>query len=149
METATAVTVLALSLILLIGESNGLRTNPSVAENFGNVTFVAPENASNVSVFCEVTFGDGSGHLFTSVWFLTLNNGVRERINFNNGNSEIIGPQSNLTIRVSGLLQSNLTIVSFGADLDMATLECSNRLQISTDDDPNIQRVFFLLRTIG
>ena len=140
---ASAVTVLALSVILLIGESNGfIRTNPSV-ENFGNVTFVAPENASNVSVFCEVTFGDG-GNLFVSGWFLTLNNGVRERIPFSNGNAEIIGPQSNLTIRVIGLLQSNLTIVSFGADLDMATLECTNNLI-----DPNTQRAFFLLRTIG
>ena len=140
---ATAVTVLALSLISLIGESNGfIRTNPSV-ENFGNVTLVAPENASNVSVFCEVTFGDG-GNLFSSAWFLTLNNGVRQRILFNNGNSEIIGLQSILTIRVSGVSQSNLTIVSFGAELDMATLECTNDLI-----DPNIQRVFFLLRTIG
>ena len=141
MEMATA--GLALFLIMVIGESNGLRTNPSVAKNFGNVSLVAPENASNVSVFCEVTFGDGGG-LFSSAWFLTLNNGVRERIIFNNGSSKIIGLQSNLTILVSGVLQSNLTIVSFGADLDMATLECTNRLL-----DPNTQTVFFLLRTIG
>ena len=142
MEMATAVTVLALSLILLIGESNGLRTNPSV-ENFGNVILVAPENASNVSVFCEVTFGDGGG-LFVSAWFITLNNGVRERITFINGTSQISGLQSTLTMLNSGVLQSNLTIVSFGADLDMATLECTNNLL-----DPNTQTVFFLLRTIG
>ena len=140
---ATAVTVLALSLILLIGESNEIRTNPS-AENFGNVTLVAPENASNVSVFCEVTFRDGGG-LFGSAWFLTLNNGVRERITFINGTSEISGLQS--TILVSGVLQSNLTIVSFGADLDMVTLECANRVQIT--NDPDLQKVTFLLRTIG
>ena len=68
----------------------------------------APENASNVVVFCEVTFGDG-GTFRTSVWYLTLKNESRER-----------GSEPNFDT-----VQSNFTI---HAELDMAILECTNIL---------------------
>ena len=110
---------------------HGLHTNPPV-ENGGTVVVVAPENAANVTLLCEVTFGDG-GSVRTSAWFLTLKNGARERVMFD----------SEPNFATSGL-QSDFTILSFGADLDMATVECGNGLI-----PPNNQTVYFILRTIG
>ena len=106
-------------------------TNPAV-ENGGTAVVVAPENAANVTVFCEVTFGDG-GSVRNSLWFLTLKNGARERVRFDS--------EPNFDTSV---LQSNFTILSFDANLDMATLECTNNLI-----PPNNQTVYFILRTIG
>ena len=110
---------------------HGLRTDPFV-ENGGTAVVVAPENAANVTVFCEVTFGDG-GSVRVSRWFLTPKNGARERVRFD----------SEPNFDTSGF-QSNFTILSFGADLGMATLECTNNLI-----PPDNQTVYFILRTIG
>ena len=124
--------LLFFSFVFLSGDYvHGLRTNPPV-ENGGTTVVVAPENAANVNVFCEVTFGDG-GSVRTTAWFLTLKNGDRERVIFSSGSN----------FATSGL-QSNFTILSFGANLDMATLECGNGLI-----PPNNQTVYFILRTIG
>ena len=83
---------------------------------------------------CEVTFGDG-GSVRTSGWFLTLKNGPRRLIV---GNDEPNFDNS------ANPLQSNFTILTFGAELDMATLECTNLLS-----SPLTQTVFFTLRTLG
>ena len=107
-----------------------INTNPP-AENFGSAVVAALENASNVTVFCAVTFRDG-GSARTSAWFITLKNSTRERILFDEPNFETV------------YLQSNFTILSFSAELDMAILECTNSLI-----PPNTQTVFFTLRTLG
>ena len=108
----------------------GLRTNPPV-ENGGTAVVVAPENAANVTVFCEVTFGNEAPRV--STWFLTPKNGARERVRFD----------SELNFGTSGY-QSNFTILSFSAVLGMATLKCNN-----TIPPPDAQTVYFILRTIG
>ena len=123
---------IAIVLLLAAGYAAGqINTNPP-AENFGSAVVTAPENASNVVVFCEVTFGDG-GTVRTSVWYLTLKNESRERIVFVNE------PNFDTTS-----VQSNITIHNFGAELDMAILECSNFLVA-----PRTQTVYFTLRTLG
>ena len=86
-------------------------TNPPV-ENGGTVVVVAPENAANVIVFCEVTFGNGVPRV--SSWFLTLKNGVRERVRLD----------SEPNFDTSGY-QSNFTILLFGANLDVALVHWS------------------------
>ena len=53
-----------LVLLVAVGYVAGqINTNPP-AENNGSAVVAAPENASNVTVFCAVTFGDGSVTLF-------------------------------------------------------------------------------------
>ena len=128
-------TLWCVTLVLLLVGGHAIAqitTNPP-AVNFGSAVVSSPENASNVTVFCEVTFGDG-GSMFTTAWFLTLKSGSRERILFDEfePNFETFG------------LQSNFTILSFSAELDMATLECTNSLI-----PPNNQTVYFTLRTLG
>ena len=72
---------------------HGLRTNPPV-ENGGTAVVVAPENAANVTVFCEVTFGNEAPRV--STWFLTPKNGARERVRFDSeSNFDTSGYQSN------------------------------------------------------
>ena len=120
-----------LVLLVAVGYVAGqINTNPP-AENFGSAVVAALENASNVTVFCAVTFRDG-GSARTSAWFITLKNSTRERILFDEPNFETV------------YLQSNFTILSFSAELDMAILECTNSLI-----PPNTQTVFFTLRTLG
>ena len=105
-------------------------TNPPV-ENGGTAVVVAPENTANVTVFCDVTFGNGAPRV--SSWYLTPKNGARGRVRFD----------SEPNFDTSGF-QSNFTILSFGADLDMAILECDNLIL-----HPDNQKAYFILRTIG
>ena len=93
---------------------HGLRTKPPV-KNGGTAAVVEPENTAKVTVFCEVTFGNGAPRV--STWFLTPKNGARERVRFD----------SEPNFDTSGY-QSNFTILSFSADLYMATLECNNTI---------------------
>ena len=109
--------------------ADGLSTDPFV-ENGGTVVLPAPENAANVSVFCQVSF---QGTPIVTQWFLTMNGGTRSAITTE--------PSVQLT---GGTLQPNLTIVSFSRDLDMAILECGNGF-----NSPNKEVAFFLLRIIG
>ena len=108
--------------------ADGLSTDPFV-EN-GTVVLPAPENAANVSVFCQVSF---QGTPVVTQWFLTMNGGMRSAITTE--------PSFQLT---GGTLQPNLTIVSFSRNLDMAILECGNGF-----NSPNKEVAFFLLRIIG
>ena len=115
--------------VFLLKQVAGLLTDPFV-ENGGTVVLPAPENAANVSVFCQVSF---QGTPVVTQWFLTLNGGTRSEIT--------TGP----SIRISGgSMRPNLTIVSFSRDLDMAIMECGNGFV-----SPNDETVFFLLRIIG
>ena len=123
------VSLYGLMAVLLIKQQvTGLLTDPFV-ENRGTVVLPAPENAPNVSVFCQVTF---QGTPAVKRWSLTLNEGTRSQL--------MAGPSFQLT----GALFTNLTIESFSRDLDMANLECSNNLL-----SPNDETAFFLLRIIG
>ena len=122
---------LVLSIASLLGDLvTGLITDPFV-ENGGTVVLPATENATNVSVFCQVSFQGGTQTL--TQWHLTMKGGMREVL--------AAGPSIQLT---GGTLQTNLTIVSFSRDLDMAILECDNGF-----DGPNEETAFFLLRIIG
>ena len=126
----TSPTLVRLVTVLLLKQQvAGLSTDPFV-ENGGTVVLPAPENAANVSVFCQVSF---QGTPVVTQWFLTLNGGTRSAI--------MPGPSFQLT---GGSQQPNLTIVSFGRDLDMAILECTNFFV-----SPNDETAFFLLRIIG
>ena len=121
-----------LMAVLLLKQqvADGLSTDPFV-ENGGTVVLPAPENAPNVSVFCQVSF---QGTPVVTQWFLTMNGGTRNAISAG-------GPSFQLT---GGTLHPNLTIVSFSRDLDMAILECNNVFV-----SPNDEKAFFLLRIIG
>ena len=118
-----------IAVLILKHQVTGLLTDPFV-ENGGTVVLPAPENAANVSVFCQVSF---QGTPAVTNWFLTLNGGTRSEVTS--------GPSFQLT---GGSMFTNLTIVSFSTDLDMAILECNN-VFIS----PNDETAFFLLRIIG
>ena len=118
------------TVLLLKQQVAGLSTDPFV-ENGGTVVLPAPENAANVSVFCQVSF---QGTPAVTNWFLTLNGGTRSEITAE-------GPSFQLT---GGSLHPNLTIVSFSRDLDMAIVECNNGFV-----SPNDETAFFLLRIIG
>ena len=101
-------------------------------ENGGTVVLPAPENAANVSVFCQTSF---QGTPAVTQWFLTLNGGTRSEIT--------TGP----SIQISGgSMRPNLTIMSFSRDLDMAIMECGNGTGFVS---PNDETAFFLLRIIG
>ena len=117
-------------LLLKHQVADGISTDPFV-ENGGTVVLPAPENAANVSIFCQVSF---QGTSAITNWFLTLNGGTRSAITAE-------GPSFQLT---GGSLHPNLTIVSFSRDLDMAILECNNVFV-----SPNDEKAFFLLRIIG
>ena len=117
------------TVLLLKQQVTGLSTDPFV-ENGGTVLLPAPENAANVSVFCQVSF---QGTQAITHWFLTLNGGTRSEVTS--------GPSIQLT---GGSHFTNLTIVSFSRDLDMAILECTNAFV-----SPNDETAFFLLRIIG
>ena len=118
-----------MAVLLLKQQVTGLSTDPSV-ENGGTVVLPATENATNVFVFCQVSF---QGTPAVTQWFLTLNEGTRNTITS--------GPSFEIT---GGSIQTNLTVVSFSRDLDMAILECNNGFV-----SPNDETAFFLLRIIG
>ena len=118
-----------IAVLLLKQQVTGLLTDPFV-ENRGTVVLPAPENAANVSVFCQVGF---QGTPSVTQWFLTMNGGTRDLL--------VVGSSFQLT---GGSMQPNLTIVSFSHNLDMAILECSNGFV-----SPNDESAFFLLRIIG
>ena len=108
----------------------GLVTNPPV-ENGGTVIVAAPENASNVTIYCAVT-GPNSMTIAT-VWIHIDSN----------ANPSRQGISSNDPVFNTGPLPfANLTIKSFAQSLDGTTLECSNMVS-----PPQI--AFFTLRIIS
>ena len=129
MVSTSPALVRLVTVLLLKQKVAGLSTDPFV-ENGGTVVLPAPENAANVSVFCQVSF---QGTPVVTQWFLTLNGGTRSEIT--------TGPSIQFT---GGSMLLNLTIVSFSRDLDIAILECGNGF-----GGPNDETAFFLLRIIG
>ena len=65
-----------MAVLLIKQQVTGLLTDPFV-ENRGTVVLPAPENAPNVSVFCQITF---QGTPAVTRWFLTLNEGTRSQL---------------------------------------------------------------------
>ena len=88
----------------------------------------ATENAANVSVFCQISFQRTPVIMH---WFLTMAGGM----------IMVGGPSFELT---GGSQHTNLTIVLFSRDLDMAILECNNVFR-----SPNNESAFLLIRIIG
>ena len=107
----------------------GLVTNPPV-ENGGTVIVAAPENASNVTIFCEVTDSTSTTIITTWVYHDSNANPIRHL--------SITDPEFNL----GAFPFSNLTIESFTRTLDGTTLECSNMVSPP-------QMAFFALRIIS
>ena len=128
-STSSPVLRLLITVLLLKQQVAALLTDPFV-ENEGTIVFPAPENAANVSIFCQVSF---LGTPALTRWHLTIKGGTR--------NILAAGPSFQLT---GGSMQPNLTIVSFSRDLDIAIVECGNGF-----DGPYEETVFFLLRIIG
>ena len=132
MASSEIVALLCLVLALQFGgHVNGFSTDPPT-ENGGTAVVAALENATNVSVYCEVTF---EGTTVNTGWYLTEKGGTRQQILF--------AQPSAANFFTSGF-QSNLTILSFGRNLDMGVLDCNNNFQ-----GANRQSAFFLLRIIG
>ena len=128
-----AVGLLGLGLVLQFGDYiTGFSTDPPT-ENGGTAVVAALENATNVSVFCAFLF-PGTTTPLTTAWYLTEQGGTRHQILF--------GLPSAANYFTTGF-QTNLTILSFGRNLDMGVLECNNNL------DSNNEIAYFMLRIIG
>lgn len=85
---------------------SSLSTDPPVATNGGTVDLPAVENATNVNVFCEVTFNDsGNNVLVTTGWRLGLSAMTTQSIQFNE-------PDTNFVLE-NVTRSTNLTILSF------------------------------------
>ena len=133
-KSAGSAVLLCLSLTLQFAFLvTGLTTEPPVM-NGGTVVLSRVANTANVSVFCRVTF---MGVPRSTAWFITRLNGLREQLTLD-------PPSDPNFVLLSSGVDSNLTIVSFSSDLDMATLECTNAVEA-----PNTEEAFFNLRIIG
>ena len=128
--------LLCISLVtaLQFGEYvSGLSTDPPT-ENGGTAVVAALENATNVSVFCAVTFGGGSTAPRVKLWYITTIGGLTREL--------ILTSVPNFVF--AGTHRENLTILSFGRNLDMGRLECNNDIV-----EPNQnEKAFFSLRII-
>ena len=106
-------------------------TDPPVTTNGGTVDLPAVENATNVSVFCELTS-------ISTVWQLGRNGMPQDLIDFDD-------PEfSNFKLE-NVPTYTNLTILSFTKDLGMTVLECTNGFIVGG----NLQNAFFVPRFIG
>ena len=110
-------------------------SDPPVATNGETVDLPAVENATNVSVFCEVMF---NGNPSNTVWKLGPDSFSTQIIGFSQ-------PEfSNLILEDPSTGRTNLTILSFSRDsLDMVVLECTNGFGGA------LENVFFIPRFIG
>ena len=116
-------------VVMLSGDRvAGLSTIPPTVNGTGVVA--APENTANVSVYCLVT--DSMGDPATTTW----------RIG-SPGPPRLLITSSNTNFMISGVLETNLTIVSFERALNMVELECTTGF--GTDPDMAV----FTLRIIG
>ena len=107
-----------------------LFTDPPVATNGGSVDLPAVENATNVSVFCEVTFLNNSAN---SIWRLGSTTIAFGQLAF-----------SNFVLVENIPRRTNLTLLWFSrASLDMMVLECTNGI------GSDLAQAFFIPRFIG
>ena len=114
--------------------ANSIVTDPPVTTNGGTVDLPAVENATNVSVFCAVTF---QGTPVDTAWRIGLIGMTPELIIFND-------PQFSYLVRENVARQTNLTILSFTrSNLDMMVLQCTNGF------GGNEESAFFIPRFIG
>ena len=110
-------------------------TDPPVATNGETVDLPAVENATNVSVFCEVMF---QGIIVNTNWRLGLGGISQQLIDFSQ-------PQFALE---DVARFTNLTILSFNREsLDMMILECTNGF--TAGGGINLQNAFFIPKFIG
>ena len=121
--------VVGMLIVSLFGDQvAGLSTIPSTVNGTGVVA--APENTTNVGVYCSVT--DSMGNPATTSWRIGSPGPPRALIT-----------SSFTNFMITGLLQPNLTIVSFGRALNMVELECT----IGFGSNPDM--AVFILRIIG
>ena len=107
-------------------------TDPPVATNGGTVDLPAVENATNVSVFCEVTF---QGSPVTTIWSTRTITSMMV---------EPIGLDSTDFVFENTSIKTNLTIVSFNRDiLEVILLQCGNGFGAA------LEHAFFRPRFIG
>lgn len=136
MASLKIASLLCFGLVLQFGEYvSGLSTDPPT-ENGRTSVVAALENATNVSIFCAVTFGGGNSAPRLTVWFFTEIGGVTREA--------IFGIPGVPNFFSTGPRRENLTIESFGRNFDMGLLECTNNI-----DAPNDETAFFLLRIIS
>ena len=110
----------------------GFSTDPPVM-NGGTVDLPAVENATNVSVFCDVMFNDMS---VGTAWLLGPDKMSTDLLVFNQ-------PTSNFAIEDT-IMRKNLTILLFSrASLDMVVLECTNGFGGA------LENAFFIPKFIG
>ena len=134
----TPATIFEFRLIFLLQfgiYANSLFTDPPVLTNGGTVDLSAVENATNVSVFCAVTFNSDASN---TVW----------RLGPDSMSTEIIGfgqpAFSNFVLENPSTGRTNLIILSFSRDnLDMMVLECTNGFGGA------LENAFFIPRFIG
>ena len=111
-------------------------TDPPVAMNGGTVDLPAVENATNVSVFCEVMF---QGIIVDTNWRLGSSGVSPQPIDFGQ-------PQFSNFVLENVARFTNLTILSFSrASLDMMVLECTNAASVNF----NRENAFFIPKFIG
>ena len=125
--TMVTVYISALICCLLVNYVCGLTTIPPTAED-GTAVVVARVNATNVTVFCNVTSAQGNP-LLTS-WIL-MSDGTSSPIDANTPG-----------FMLAGTFLENLTISSFTLDRNGSVLECTNNII------PR-QSAFFSLRIFG
>ena len=112
--------------------ASSLVTDPPVTTNGGTVDLPAVENATNVSVFCDVTF---QGTPVVTAWRMGLIGMTPQPIDFTGSNFVLENVTRN----------NNLTILSFTrSDLDMMVLQCTNGFVVSGEES-----AFFIPRFIG
>ena len=112
--------------------ANSIVTDPPVTTNGGTVDLPAVENATNVSVFCNVTF---QGTPIVTGWRL-LSIGMTPQ--------PIAAQLPNFVVE-NVARRTNLTILSFTrSNLDMMVLQCLNGFV-----GENEESAFFIPRFIG
>ena len=117
-------------------------TDPPVATNGGTVDLPAVENATNVSMFCELSFNDMGNIVLVDI-FWRLGSGIGMTPQF-----ILFGePEYSNFVLENVSRFTNLTILSFSRSLDMMILECSNGF--TAGGGVNLQNAFFVPRFIG
>ena len=113
--------------------ANSIVTDPPLTTNGGTVDLPAVENATNVSVFCAVTF---QGTPVATDWLLASIGMTPQPISFTDSNFVLENVTRN----------NNFTILSFTrSDLDMMVLQCTNGFVVGGNEES----AFFIPRFIG